>query len=245
MDIAEAHVLALDALASRGTSFVLNLGSARGYTVREMVAAFRGVGRAAHRHRGGAAPPRRSARALGQRRARQALLGWRPRRSIVQACKRHASLASPPGRVAAARWPSALSPDALSRCRKILTLRRSVFANDEPSARPECGVPIGHYRNVHAPCPHRGRRRDVGHAAEPPAREPRLHDAVGGLDRRSAREPRPLPRLLPRRSQASRRRRRGAARRRPRIADGLHRHHRPRVRSSRASTRCAGARAIT
>jgi len=100
MDIAEAHVLALDALASRGTSFVLNLGSPRGYTVREVVAAFEAsVGRrivtvAGPRRPGD--PPELWASAARA----QALLGWRPRHSIVQACNdmlrwRHHRSASP------------------------------------------------------------------------------------------------------------------------------------------------------
>jgi UDP-glucose 4-epimerase len=86
VDIAEAHVLALDALASRGASFVLNLGSPRGCTVREAVAAFEAsVGRrivtvAGPRREGD--PPELWASAARA----QALLGWRPRRSLVQAC---------------------------------------------------------------------------------------------------------------------------------------------------------------
>jgi len=85
-DIADAHVLALGALEARAASFVLNLGSARGYTVREIVAAFEAsVGRrlatvAGPRRDGD--PPELWANAARA----QGLLGWRPQRSIVQMC---------------------------------------------------------------------------------------------------------------------------------------------------------------
>jgi UDP-glucose 4-epimerase len=107
-DIADAHVLALDALEKGRGPFVLNLGSPRGYTVREIVAAFE------------AAVGRRLATVAGTRRdgdppelwanasRAQALLGWRPHRTLVQMCNdalrwRHhwASTAFPNGRRAA------------------------------------------------------------------------------------------------------------------------------------------------
>jgi UDP-glucose 4-epimerase len=40
MDLAEGHVAALDYLARGGTAFAFNLGTGRGYSVREVVAAF-------------------------------------------------------------------------------------------------------------------------------------------------------------------------------------------------------------
>jgi UDP-glucose 4-epimerase len=43
MDLAEAHEKALDAIKTRDESHILNLGTGRGYSVREVVAAFESV----------------------------------------------------------------------------------------------------------------------------------------------------------------------------------------------------------
>jgi UDP-glucose 4-epimerase len=59
VDVAEAHLRALEALELRGSSFVLNLGSPRGSTVREVVSAFEARPGAASR-----SCPARGARAI-------------------------------------------------------------------------------------------------------------------------------------------------------------------------------------
>jgi UDP-glucose 4-epimerase len=78
-DLAEAHWLALQHLAARGGSVQLNLGTGRGHSVREVVAAVEKVSRRkvpvreAPRRAGDppalVADPREAAR----------VLGWRPR----------------------------------------------------------------------------------------------------------------------------------------------------------------------
>ena len=96
-DIAEAHVRALAVLEKGRPSFVVNLGSARGHTVREVVRAFE------------TASGRRITVVPGSRRDGDVaelwahghaaeILGWQPARSIVRMCEdtlrwRHASLA--------------------------------------------------------------------------------------------------------------------------------------------------------
>jgi len=87
VDVAEAHVRALEALEGGRGSFVLNLGSARGYTVREIVAAFE----AATGRRIVAVPgPRRPgdvAELWANASRAQALLGWRASASLVRMCE--------------------------------------------------------------------------------------------------------------------------------------------------------------
>jgi UDP-arabinose 4-epimerase len=83
-DLAEAHVLALKYLIDGGNSTVLNLGTSRGYSVREVIAA---VERCAH---GRTVPFRNAARREGDPPSLVAdagraakLLGWRPRLSDI------------------------------------------------------------------------------------------------------------------------------------------------------------------
>ena len=87
VDIADAHVRALEALEARGGSFVVNLGTARGTTVREVVNAFE----AAARRRITAVPgPRRAgdpAELWASPARARALLGWEARRTLLQACE--------------------------------------------------------------------------------------------------------------------------------------------------------------
>jgi UDP-glucose 4-epimerase len=87
VDLAEAHVRALEALEARRTSFVVNLGSSRGHTVRELIAAFEA---ATGRRIAVVAGPRREGDVaeLWAHAGRAAdLLGWRARRSVVQMCE--------------------------------------------------------------------------------------------------------------------------------------------------------------
>jgi UDP-glucose 4-epimerase len=114
VDLAEAHVRALEALEQRRASFVVNLGSERGHTVREIVAAFE----AATGRRITAVPgPRRDGDVpelwASAARART-LLGWSARRTLVQMCedalrwrfRREASQATERRQPAVARAPA-------------------------------------------------------------------------------------------------------------------------------------------
>ena len=105
-DIADAHVRALEALEAGRGSFVLNLGSARGYTVREIVAAFEA---AAGRRIPAVAGPRRPgdvAELWANASRAQALLGWRASRSLVQMCED------------ALRWGRRRASDPMARLRR-------------------------------------------------------------------------------------------------------------------------------
>ncbi|HEX2219050.1 MAG TPA: hypothetical protein VHG35_09610 [Gemmatimonadales bacterium] len=80
-DLADAHVRALDYLARGGVSAALNLGTGRGYSVREIVRAVERVGR-------GRIPTREMPRRPGdvpvliaEATKASSVLGWRPRRS--------------------------------------------------------------------------------------------------------------------------------------------------------------------
>lgn len=89
-DLADAHVLALEALAAGGDSVVLNCGYSRGSSVREVIAAVESVaGRKlpvtiGPRRRGD--PPALVAAATEIRR----VLGWRPRFDDLETIIRHA-----------------------------------------------------------------------------------------------------------------------------------------------------------
>ena len=81
MDLAEAHVLALNYLSTGGNSIALNLGTGRGYSVREIIKAVEHIGRHS-------VPVRKTNRRLGDppvlvaesHRAAK-ILGWQPRYS--------------------------------------------------------------------------------------------------------------------------------------------------------------------
>lgn len=79
MDLAEAHVLALEAIRDEGAGEVLNLGNGRGFSVREVISTAREVTGIDIEVREG--PPRPGdapALVASSQRAREAL-GWRPR----------------------------------------------------------------------------------------------------------------------------------------------------------------------
>ena len=87
VDVAEAHLRALEALELRGSSLVLNLGSPRGCTVREVVSAFEA---AAGRRITVVPGPRRASDPpelwASAARARD-VLGWEARRTLVRMCE--------------------------------------------------------------------------------------------------------------------------------------------------------------
>jgi UDP-glucose 4-epimerase len=86
MDLAEGHVAALDRLLAHAGSFTVNLGTGRGHSVLEVVAAYE---RASGRKVPYAVVPRRAgdvaASYADPARAEQ-LLGWRARRSLDDMC---------------------------------------------------------------------------------------------------------------------------------------------------------------
>ena len=78
VDLARAHVLALDAIADEGSGLVLNLGNGRGFSVRQVISTAREVTGIDIRAAEG--PPRRGdapALVASSERARE-VLGWRP-----------------------------------------------------------------------------------------------------------------------------------------------------------------------
>ncbi|WPD19725.1 UDP-glucose 4-epimerase GalE [Thermaerobacter composti] len=80
-DLAEAHVLGLQYLLAGGESAALNLGTGRGYSVREVLAAVERIsGRCVPVRQGPRRPGDPPALIADARRARE-LLGWRPSRS--------------------------------------------------------------------------------------------------------------------------------------------------------------------
>src|SRR5664280_2592047 len=84
VDIADAHLRALDYLLKGGASCVLNLANARGYSVKEVVAAAERVcGRPIHVEMA----PRRDGDPpvlIGAAGRAETLLGWRPARSALE-----------------------------------------------------------------------------------------------------------------------------------------------------------------
>jgi UDP-arabinose 4-epimerase len=84
LDIAEAHVLALECLLRGGASCSLNLANARGYSVKEVIAAAERVTR--KRIRVNRAPRRAGDPAvlIGDSTRVQTDLGWRPARSDLE-----------------------------------------------------------------------------------------------------------------------------------------------------------------
>jgi UDP-arabinose 4-epimerase len=90
MDLADAHVRALDYLAGAGASTAINLGTGRGHSVREVIETVERVGgkavpRTSSPRRGGD-PPQLVADA---RRAKD-VLGWTPRYADLQTIIEHA-----------------------------------------------------------------------------------------------------------------------------------------------------------
>jgi UDP-glucose-4-epimerase GalE len=82
-DIADAHVQALEHLLGGGESCALNLANARGFSVKEVVAAAERVSGRTVRLEIAARRPGDPATLIGQSRRVQTLLGWKPKRSAL------------------------------------------------------------------------------------------------------------------------------------------------------------------
>jgi UDP-arabinose 4-epimerase len=80
-DLAEAHVRALDYLEAGGESTALNLGTGRGYSVREVVAAIERIARRELPRRAAAPRPGDPAILVAAPGRSHELLGWAPQRS--------------------------------------------------------------------------------------------------------------------------------------------------------------------
>lgn len=87
MDLAAAHAMALDALDSRGQGLLVNLGTGRGHSVLEVIAAF---ARASGRQVPYVVEPRRAgdaAECYADARLAAQQLGWRTRLGLEQMCE--------------------------------------------------------------------------------------------------------------------------------------------------------------
>ena len=83
-DLAEAHVLALRYLLDGGATVILNLGSERGFSVREVVEAARRVTGRSFSVRIGPRRPGDPARLVADATAARRLLAWRPARAALE-----------------------------------------------------------------------------------------------------------------------------------------------------------------
>ena len=87
VDLAEGHVAALDYLRRGGDGFAFNLGTGRGYSVLEVVAAF---GRASEREISYRVLPRRagdSAESFADVTRAEKVLGWKAKHGLDQMCQ--------------------------------------------------------------------------------------------------------------------------------------------------------------
>jgi UDP-glucose 4-epimerase len=84
MDIADAHVRALDYLIAKGTSRAFNLSNAKGYSVREVIAAAERVCRCQIPVKIGARRPGDPPVLIGSSALAQQILGWKASRSDLE-----------------------------------------------------------------------------------------------------------------------------------------------------------------
>ncbi len=83
-DIADAHIQALEYLLNRGDSCALNLANARGYSVKEVIAAAETVCRRTIRSETAPRRPGDPPVLIGDASRAHALLGWKPTRSNLE-----------------------------------------------------------------------------------------------------------------------------------------------------------------
>ena len=83
-DLAEAHMLALDYLNRGGESTAFNLGTGRGYSVREVIATVEQVGERSVPHRIAARRPGDPASLIAAPGRSRESIGWAPQRSDLQ-----------------------------------------------------------------------------------------------------------------------------------------------------------------
>jgi UDP-glucose 4-epimerase len=87
MDLAEAHVLALQRLLEGGASFTVNLGAARGHSVYEVIRAFERASGRPIAHRLAPRRPGDVAASWADSSLAQRLLGWRAARDLDSMCR--------------------------------------------------------------------------------------------------------------------------------------------------------------
>jgi UDP-glucose 4-epimerase len=86
MDLAEGHVKGLQRLLAEAGTFTVNLGTGRGYSVLELVAAFERASGAAVPYRMVARRPGDVAACFADASHAQQALGWRARRDLAEMC---------------------------------------------------------------------------------------------------------------------------------------------------------------
>jgi len=89
VDLARGHVAALDALDSRGASFVVNLGTGRGYSVLEVVRAFEAAAGREIPYEIVAPRPGDVGECYSSTAAAEKLLGWRAQFGLEKMCEDH------------------------------------------------------------------------------------------------------------------------------------------------------------
>jgi len=89
VDLARGHIAALEALDARDDSFVVNLGTGRGYSVLEVVRAFEAASGRAVPYEIVARRPGDVAECYASTAAAETLLGWRAQYGIERMCQDH------------------------------------------------------------------------------------------------------------------------------------------------------------
>jgi UDP-glucose 4-epimerase len=86
VDLAQGHLAALDALARKGQSLTVNLGTGQGYSVLDMVRAFEAASGRPVPYRIVARRPGDIATCYADPAQAEQLLGWKARRGIAEMC---------------------------------------------------------------------------------------------------------------------------------------------------------------
>jgi UDP-glucose 4-epimerase len=104
VDLARGHIAALDALKTHDASFVVNLGTGRGYSVLEVVRAFEAASGRKVPYEIAARRPGDVGACYADASRAKTLLGWRAEYGIERMCEDHW------------RW-QAMNPDGFARAR--------------------------------------------------------------------------------------------------------------------------------